>query len=185
MGMLNIASSKIISLPTDQLTYTVNGLAMQVHNELGAGHAEKFYQRRLADLCEAAGIGSGDWKSGWRFGWMANQSAISNLDLWVDERLVVECKSFSHSLGVDDDRAGVDISCRYSQPDWDAYTTLGEEDLNFKRILQPKDVQDWQKHLYRFIHQKPWHEASSAVGDKGISVPPIRFKSTIGKPNPG
>ncbi len=72
-------TSKLVSLPTDQLTYTVNGLAMQVHNELGAGHAEKFYQRRLADLCEAAGILLKQ-KSGLRSGWMENPLVISN---WI------------------------------------------------------------------------------------------------------
>src|SRR6266498_1302747 len=55
-GRAKYRASKIISLPTDQLTYIVNGLAMQVHNELGAGHAEKFYQRRLEELCRRAGI---------------------------------------------------------------------------------------------------------------------------------
>ncbi len=171
--------SQIVSLPTDQLTYTVNGLAMQVHNELGAGHAEKFYQRRLADLCKAAGIPAEIekrvevWVDGKSIGYL-------KLDLWIDERLVVECKSFSHSLGVDEVGQVLTYLAATASPIGMLYN-FGRRKLEFKRILQPKDVQDWQKHLYRFIHRNPGM-LLPPLNFKGTSIPPIRFKSTIGRP---
>ncbi len=178
-GRVEYRASKIISLPTDQLTYTVNGLAMQVHNELGAGHAEKFYQRRLADLCKEAGIPTEIekrvevWVDGKSIGYL-------KLDLWIDERLVVECKSFSHSLGVDEAGQVLTYLAATASPIGMLYN-FGRRKLEFKRILQPKDVQDWQKHLYRFVHRTPGM-LLPALSSKGTSTPLIRFKSTIGKP---
>jgi phosphoribosylformylglycinamidine cyclo-ligase/phosphoribosylamine--glycine ligase/phosphoribosylformylglycinamidine cyclo-ligase len=178
-GQASYRTSKIVSLPTDELTYTVNGLAMQAHNELGVGHAEKFYQRRLADLCKAAGIPAETekrvevWVDGKSIGYL-------KLDLWIDERLVVECKSFSHSLGVDDVGQVLTYLAATASPVGMLYN-FGRRKLDVKRILQPRDVQDWQKHLYRFIHRTPGMVLPE-LGSKGTPVPPIRFKSTIGKP---
>ena len=177
-GRAEYRTSKVISLPTDQLTYAVNGLAMQVHNELGAGHAEKFYQRRLADLCEAANIPVETekrvevWVDGKSIGYL-------KLDLWVDARLVVECKAFSHSLGVDD--VGQILIClaATASPVGMLYN-FGRRKLEFKRILQPRDVQEWQKHLYRFVHQNQGM-ILPPLG-KGRPIPPIRFNSTLGRP---
>jgi len=178
-GRAEYNATKIISLPTDQLTYTVNGLAMQVHNELGAGHAEKFYQRRLADLCKAAGIPAELEKR--VEVWVGDKSiGYLKLDLWIDERLVVECKSFSHSLGVDEVGQVLTYLAATASPIGMLYN-FGRRRLEFKRILQPKDVQDWQKHLYHFIHRNPGMLLPS-LNFKGTSIPPIRFKSTIGKP---
>jgi phosphoribosylamine---glycine ligase len=173
--------SKLISLPTDQLTYTVNGLAMQAHNELGAGQAEKFYQRRLADLCKAAGIPAElekrveVWVDGKSIGYL-------KLDLWVDERLVVECKSFSHPLSTDEIGQVLTYLAATASPVGMLYN-FGRRQLDFKRILSPRDVQDWQKHLYRFIHRNS-EMMLPPLTDKGTSasVPPIRFRSMSGKP---
>ena len=46
----------LVRTPLDDLTYKVNGLAMQVMRELKSGHKEEFYQRRLVELCRAAGL---------------------------------------------------------------------------------------------------------------------------------
>lgn len=178
-GRAEYRVSKIVQLPTDQLTYTVNGLAMQVHNELGAGHAEKFYQRRLADLCKAAGIPVEVekrvevWVDGKSIGYL-------RLDLWIDERLVVECKAFSHTLGVDEVGQVLTYLAATASPVGMIYN-FGRRKLDFKRILSPKEVQEWQKHLYRFIHRNSDMLLPPLTG-KSTSVPPIRFKAMHGKP---
>ncbi len=178
-GRAEYRTSKIISLPTDQLTYTINGLAMQVHNELGAGHAEKFYQRRFADLCKAADIPVEVEKR--VEVWVDSKSiGYLKLDLWVDERLVVECKSFSHSLGVDEVGQVLTYLAATTSSVGMLYN-FGRRRLELKRILKPKDVQDWQKHLYRFIHKSPGMVLPSLT-QQGSSIPPIRFKAMNGKP---
>lgn len=178
-GRAEYRTSKVVELPTDSLTYTINGLAMQVHNELGAGHAEKFYQRRLADLCEAAGIPVEVEKR--VEVWVEDKSiGYLKLDLWIDERLVVECKGFSHSVGVDEVAQVLTYLAATTSSVGMLYN-FGRRRLELKRILKPKDVQEWQKHLYRFIHKSPQMILPS-LSQKGSSIPPIRFKAITGKP---
>ncbi len=187
-------ASKLVQLPSDQLTFTINGLAMRAHNELGPGQAEKFYQRRLADLCNAAGIPVEIekrvevWVDGKSIGYL-------KLDLWIDERLVVECKSFSHSLGVDEVGQVLTYLVATASPVGMLYN-FGRKRLEFKRILKPREVQEWQNHLYRCIHKSPGmtlpplHIETPLPSGTAIrlsvsrqpSVPPIRFKSVDGKP---
>lgn len=178
-GQSEYRTSKLVHLPTGQLTYTVNGLAMQVHNELGAGHAEKFYQRRLAELCQVAGIPVETEKR--VEVWVGDKSiGYLKLDLWIDERLVVECKSFSHSPGIDDVAQVLTYLAATASPIGMLYN-FGRRKLEFKRILQPKDVQDWQKHLYRFVHRNSGMQLPPLDGRR-TSIPPIRFKAQTGKP---
>ena len=40
----------------DELTYKVNGFAMQVHNELKPGHKEKFYKDRKSTRLNSSHI---------------------------------------------------------------------------------------------------------------------------------
>ncbi len=164
----------------DELTVKVNGLAMQVHNELKPGHVEKFYQRRLAELCIDAGLAVEIEKR--VEVWIGEkQIGYLILDLWVEESLVVECKSFSHSLGQDE----VGQVLTYLAATGNAVGTLynfGRKSLDFKRILAPKDVQEWQQYLYHYIHKSPGMKLPSLTNkDKSASVPPIRFKSIGGK----
>ena len=85
----------------DELTYKINGLAMQVHNELKPGHREKLYQRRLAELCRDAGL---EVTVEQRVEVWAEDTLVGYMfpDLWIEDQLVVECKAFSHQLTNDE-----------------------------------------------------------------------------------
>jgi phosphoribosylformylglycinamidine cyclo-ligase len=149
----------------DELTYKINGFAMQVHNELKPGHKEKFYQRRLAELCRADGlevnpeqrveVWVGDMLVGYMF-----------LDLWIENQLVVECKAFSHQLTNDEvyqavaylAATGTEVGMLYN---------FGLSRLDYHRIFPPSQVQDWQKSIYRATWVKP-----------GMSLPPLDTKET-------
>lgn len=175
--------SDFVKTEFDDLTYQVNGLAMQVHNELKPGHAEKFYQRRLRDLCIANGLAAeiekrvDVWVEEKKIGYLI-------LDLWVEESLVVECKAFSHHLSADEagqvmtylTATGTQVGLLYN---------FGRKSLEFKRIFPPKDVQDWQKFLYRSIHLIPGMTLPPLPEPRGkgyqpsIPIPPIRFR--VGK----
>lgn len=158
--------SKLVKLPTDALTYKVNGLAFQVHTEIGPGHAEKFYQRRLAELCRDAGLAVEMEKR--VEVWIAEKLVgYLKLDLWVEESLVVECKSVYHPMGNDEigqvltylAATGARVGMLYN---------FGSMRLQIKRILAPRDVEEWRKHLYRFIIKSP-----------GMSLPPLGGKSDV------
>ncbi len=87
----------LVRTPLDELTYKVNGLAMQVMRELKSGHKEDFYQRRLVELCRDAGLQA---EMEQRVEVWINDSMVGYLylDLWIENSLVVECKALSHDL---------------------------------------------------------------------------------------
>jgi phosphoribosylamine--glycine ligase/phosphoribosylaminoimidazole synthetase len=164
-------TSRLVKLPTDALTYQVNGFAMQVHKEIGPGHAEKFYQRRIAELCADAGLAVEIEKR--VEVWVANKMVgYLKLDLWIDERLVVECKSMIRTIGNDEigqvltylAATGAQVGMLYN---------FGLSRMQPRRILAPREVSEWQKHLYRYIH-KSSGMAMPPLGGKS-DIPPIRF----------
>jgi phosphoribosylformylglycinamidine cyclo-ligase len=175
--------SDFIKTEHDDLTYKVNGLAMQVHNELKPGHAEKFYQRRLRDLCLASGLAAeiekrvDVWIEDKKIGYLI-------LDLWIEESLVVECKAFSHHLSADEAGQVMTYLTATGTPIGLLYN-FGRKSLEFKRIFPSKDVQDWQKFLYRSIHVipgmtlPPLPEPRGKGNQPSIPIPPIRF--SVGK----
>ncbi len=144
----------------DDLTYKVNGLAMQVHSELRPGHRERLYQRRLAEVLTAAGLQNEMEK---RVEVYVDDSLIGYmfLDLWVEDSLVVECKAFSNP--VDESAIGQVLTylAATGGPVGMLYN-FGRRKLEYKRILPSKNVQEWHKHLYRCIWAPP-----------GCSLPPI------------
>ncbi len=149
----------------DALTYKINGLAMQVHNELKPGHREKLYQRRLAELCREAGLEVAVeqrvevWVEDILVGYMFP-------DLWIEDQLVVECKAFSHQLTNDEVyqavaylvATGTEVGMLYN---------FGLSRLDYHRIFPPTQVQNWQKSLYRATWVKP-----------GLSLPPLDTEET-------
>jgi phosphoribosylamine---glycine ligase len=163
--------SKLVKLPTDDLTFRVNGFAMQVHNEIGPGHAEKFYQRRLAELCRDSGLAVEMEKR--VEVWIANKLVgYLKLDLWIDEQLVVECKALMRPVGNEEIGQVLTYLAATAAPVGMIYN-FGLARMQPRRILPPHDVQEWQSHLYRFIHKSPGM-ILPPLGEKS-SVPPIRF----------
>jgi len=149
----------------DELTYQVNGLAMQVHNELKPGHKEKFYKIRLAELCRSNGlevnpeqrveVWIGDMLVGYMF-----------LDLWIENQLVVECKAFSHQLTNDEIYQAVAYLAATGSEVGMLYN-FGLSRLDYRRIFPPSQVKDWQKSIYRAVWVKP-----------GMSLPPLDTEET-------
>ena len=156
----------LVKTDYDELTYKVNGFAMQVHNELKPGHKERFYQRRLAELCRAGGLEVNPeqrvevWVDDMLVGYMF-------LDLWIENQLVVECKALAHQLTNDEvyqavsylAATGTDVGMIYN---------FGRSRLDYRRIFPPSQIQNWQKSLYRAIWVKP-----------GMSLPPLDTAETV------
>ncbi len=155
----------LVKTPLDELTYKVNGLAMQVMRELRSGHKEEFYQRRLAELCRAAGLQT---EMEQRVEVWINDSMVGYLylDLWVEESLVVECKALSHDLTDHELHQMLVYLAATGSPVGMLYN-FGRSTLEFKRVLRPVNMQDWQKFLYRVI----WTP-------RGATLPPLDSLST-------
>jgi phosphoribosylformylglycinamidine cyclo-ligase len=145
--------SGLVKTPLDELTYKVNGLAMQVMRELRSGHKEEFYQRRLTELCRAAGL---QVEMEQRVEVWINDSLVGYLylDLWVENSLVVECKALNHDLTNHELHQVLVYLAATGSPVGMLYN-FGRSTLEFKRVLRPADMQDWQKYLYRVIWTPP------------------------------
>lgn len=161
----------LVKTPLDGLTYKVNGLAMQVMRELRSGHKEEFYQRRLAELCLEAGLRAEMEK---RVEVWINESMIGYLylDLWVENALVVECKALSHDLTNQELHQVLVYLAATGSPVGMLYN-FGKSTLEFKRVLKPASMQDWQKYLYRVIWTPP--DTTLPREDSISPNTPIRF----------
>jgi|GEM_PF-1424 len=148
-----IYQTKVSKTEFDELTYLVTGLAMRVHQELQPGHREKFYQRRLAELCVEAGLQVEVEK---RVEVWVGDSLVGYLfmDLWINEMLVVECKTLPH--GITDKEIGQVITylAATGSPVGKIFN-FGMQQFDQRRVFPPKRVQDWQKHLSRYVWQIP------------------------------
>ena len=91
--------------PANDVTFTINGAAMAVHNALGPGYKEEVYERALATELERRSVA------------VRRQHpvevvhadvpvALFYLDLLVEETVVVEVKALTHQL-TNDERAQV------------------------------------------------------------------------------
>jgi phosphoribosylformylglycinamidine cyclo-ligase len=161
----------LVKTPMDELTYEVNGLAMQVMRELRSGHKEEFYQRRLSELCRSAGLHT---EMEQRVEVWINDSMIGYLylDLWIENSLVVECKALSHDLTNHELHQVLVYLAATGSPVGMLYN-FGKSTLQFKRILKPANMQDWQKYLYRVIWTPP---GTTLPHEDSISPnTPIRF----------
>lgn len=185
----------LVKTDFDDLTYTVNGLAMQTHNELKPGHKEIFYQRRLAELCQQAGLEVEVEKK--VEVWVdASLVGYLYLDLWIEGCLVVECKAFSHLLTMENTGQVLTYLAATGSPVGMLYN-FGRSRLEQKRLFIPQVVSDWQKYLYRVMHKAPGMKlpplpsSKSGESTRTSDVPPIRFKSVEGRtimvsiPSPG
>jgi phosphoribosylformylglycinamidine cyclo-ligase len=161
----------LVKTSLDELTYKVNGLAMQVMRELRSGHKEEFYQRRLAELCRAAGLQA---EMEQRVEVWINNSLIGYLylDLWIENCLVVECKALSHDLTNHELHQVLVYLAATGSPIGMLYN-FGRSSLEFKRVLRPVSMQDWQKYLYRVI----WTPPGTVLPPEDSVSPntPIRF----------
>ena len=161
----------LVETKYDALTYKLNGFAMQVHNELKPGQKEKFYKIRLAELCRANGLEVNPeqrvevWVGDTLIGYMF-------LDLWIENQLVVECKAFSHQLTNEEVYQAVPYLAATGTHIGMIYN-FGLSRLEYRRILPPSQIQDWQKSLYRAIWVKPGMSLPSLDTEETVS--PIRF----------
>jgi phosphoribosylformylglycinamidine cyclo-ligase/phosphoribosylamine--glycine ligase/phosphoribosylformylglycinamidine cyclo-ligase len=153
-------TSKLIKTPMDDLTYKINGLAMRTQSELKPGHRELMYQRYLMQLINEADL---EVEMEKRVDVYVKDDLIGYmyLDLWIEDTLVVECKAFEHQLTNDEVGQTITYLAATGSPVGLLYN-FGRAKLEFKRILPPKTVQEWQRYLYRCIWVPP-----------GYSLPPI------------
>ena len=139
--------------PHADLTYAIIGAAMRVHNRLGPGLKEAFYQR---ELCAELAIGG--------LAVVAEQSVEISVDgryvgqLYIDhlveDRIVVECKAVAHQLTNEEVAQVITYQCATAKP-IGLLLNFGRERLEHKRIFPPKKTELWKQRIRRYVWLPP------------------------------
>jgi GxxExxY protein len=118
------------------LTYRIIGAAMEVHNRLGMGYKEEIYENALEAELNNRGIAvtrqfpvSVEYDH--------QQVAIFYLDLYAEDKVVIEVKAFSHQL-TNDERAQVINYLKATKSPVGLLFNFGRRKLEYKRIFPGK-----------------------------------------------
>jgi GxxExxY protein len=128
--------SLVVDATGNDLTYRIIGAAMQVHNQLGMGYKEEVYEKALATELEMRGIGV-TRQYPISVGYEEQQVAIFYLDLFVENRVVVEVKALSHQM-TGDERAQVINYLKATGAPVGLLLNFGRRKLEYKRIFPGK-----------------------------------------------
>lgn len=136
-------------IPDADITYRIIGCAMRVHRRLGPGLRERHYQRALTAEMVADGLAVSEehpleiYDAGVWLGRLY-------LDHLVESRIVVEDKALAHLL-TNDELAQVITYLAASGFRVGLLLNFGRRRLEYKRILPPKQVTEWQQSIQRYV----------------------------------
>jgi GxxExxY protein len=133
----------------EQITYKIIGAAMQVHNELGPGLKEAFYQRALSIELEKAGL-SFELEYAVEIHVDESRVGLLYLDHLVEDEIVVEEKAFPHML-TDEEIAQVITYLCATGKKVGLLLNFGRGRLEFKRVLPPRDRARWSERIARYV----------------------------------
>lgn len=127
----------------NDLTYRVIGAAMAVHNTLGPGLKEEVYEKALGvELSQQEIPAIRQHPVSVTYG--SEQVGIFYLDLWVEDRLVVEVKAFSHQL-TNDEIAQVLNYLKATGAQVGLLFNFGRRKLEYKRIFPARSSDPVQR----------------------------------------
>ncbi len=132
-------------IPHQDTTYRIIGAAMRVHRRTPRGLREKHYQQALtAEMVRDGLVVSEDHHVEVYDGetWLGRLY----LDHWVNECVVVEDKAVMHPMG-NDEMAQVIAYLAAMNAKVGLLLNFGPSRLEYKRILPPRAMQGWQKHI--------------------------------------
>ncbi|QZZ21827.1 GxxExxY protein [Leptothermofonsia sichuanensis E412] len=136
-------------IPHQDITYRIIGAAMKVHRNTPRGLREKHYQRALTIAMREDGLLV---EEEYRLEIYNGKTWLGRLylDHWVNDCIVVEDKAVSRCMG-DDEIAQVISYLAATQAPVGLLLNFGRSRLEYKRILPPKAVQDWQGAIAKYL----------------------------------
>jgi len=152
------ADKQMDARPYDDLTYKVIGAAMKVHNALGPGLKEAFYQRALSLEMEKAGL---SFHTEFAVEVHLDQARVGllYLDHLVNEEIVVEEKALPHLLTNEEIAQIITYLCATGKK-VGLLINFGRKGLEHRRILPPRDITKWHDRIERYVWVR--REARSA-----------------------
>lgn len=136
-----------MSLVTDStgndLTYRIIGAAMAVHNEIGYGFKEEVYEKALEVKHNQIGINV-ERQYQVIVEYEGETVAIFYLDLFAEEKIVIEIKAFSHQL-TNDELAQVINYLKATGAPVGLLFNFGRRKLEYRRVFPGKDMKSVQR----------------------------------------
>jgi len=138
-----------LAIPHQEITYRIIGAAMRVHRRTSRGLREKHYQRALTSELVRDGLSV---LEEYRLEIYDGEIWLGRLylDHWVNECVVVEDKAVSHCMG-DDEIAQVIAYLAATQAKVGLLLNFGRSRLEYRRILPPKSLGNWQTPLAKYL----------------------------------
>jgi GxxExxY protein len=137
------------NLPHQDITYCIIGAAMRVHNKIGPGYREIHYQRALKAELEVESLVVEEERP---FDLHLDGNFIGRiyLDLLVNAEVIIELKALRHLLTEEEIAQTI---CYLAATDLKVGLLLnfGRQRLQYKRILQPRDVAGWPDRIQRYL----------------------------------
>lgn len=130
--------------PHKEITYTIIGAAMAVHNDLGPGHREEVYQRALATKLLEAGLSFQEEVPIEILDENDIVVGLYNPDYIVEEKVITEIKAHSHLLINDDLAQVIDYFAGTACPVALLFN-FGRPRLEFKRLFPPKKIKEHRR----------------------------------------
>jgi GxxExxY protein len=140
--------SKLVKDPTDDITYKVIGLAMEIHNALGPGLKEEMYQKAMEEILSKSGFNFEAQKQievyfGYRL------VGLLFIDILVENTVVVELKALSHPV-TNNEIAQVITYLKAEDRKVGLLLNFGRKYLEYKRIFPPKKITEFSDKYLRF-----------------------------------
>ena len=156
--------SKLVKTKHDEITYRIIGAAMTVHGKMGPGYKEEHYQKAMEIALVGAGLNFEAQKQiSVYFG--KTQAGLLFMDLYVESAVAVELKALSH-LMTKNEIAQVITYLKASGSNIGLLINFGRKYLEYKRILPPKTITDFNerdwRHVYKFKGQESKFSADQA-----------------------
>jgi len=133
----------VVDATENNLTYKIIGLAMQVHNELGYGFKEEVYEKALELKLIQAGIEPNRQYEVF-VDYEGERIATFYLDLFPNQKVVVEIKAFSHQL-TNDELAQVINYLKATGAPVGLLFNFGRRKLEYRRVFPGKDMKTVQR----------------------------------------
>ncbi len=130
--------AKIIT-PHDALTYKIIGLAMAVHNELGPGFPEEFYQKAMSIAMTTDDM-EHDHEFQIEVVFRGQQVGLFRLDFVVERKVVLELKALEALNAVHEQQVISYLAA--SGLEVGLLINFGALSLQHKRIFPPKAIQN-------------------------------------------
>jgi GxxExxY protein len=147
--------------PFSDITYAVIGCAMRVHNALGPGLKESVYQQALSLELEKSEL---SFEEEFRSEIFIDDVSIGLLflDHVVEGQVVVEEKAFSHLLTNEEVAQVITYLCATGLR-VGLLLNFGRNQLEYKRILPPRNVARWRERINRYVWRPNERRAQAGV----------------------